>query len=59
MANETQLAEAGWKYTPTLDSDDMVTCAYCHLALDGWESGDKPMQVSPIYPLHKFVSNFP
>ena len=38
-----QLAEAGWKYTPTPESDDMATCAYCQLALDGWEPGDKPM----------------
>ncbi|KAK3319002.1 hypothetical protein B0H66DRAFT_517468 [Apodospora peruviana] len=37
-----QLAEAGWNYTPTHESDDMATCAYCHLALDGWEAGDKP-----------------
>ncbi|OAA67811.1 chromosome segregation protein [Niveomyces insectorum RCEF 264] len=33
-----QLAEAGWKYTPTLESDDNTTCAYCQLALDGWEA---------------------
>ncbi|KAL1888549.1 hypothetical protein Sste5346_009505 [Sporothrix stenoceras] len=38
-----QLAEAGWKYTPTLESDDNTTCTYCQLALDGWEAGDKPM----------------
>ncbi|KAK1834269.1 hypothetical protein QBC39DRAFT_300943 [Podospora conica] len=38
-----QLAEAGWKYTPTLESDDTVSCAYCPLALGGWESGDKPI----------------
>lgn len=38
-----QLAEAGWKYTPTLESDDNTTCTYCQLALDGWESGDKPL----------------
>ncbi|RDA95065.1 hypothetical protein CP533_2114 [Ophiocordyceps camponoti-saundersi (nom. inval.)] len=39
-----QLADAGWKYTPTADSDDMATCAYCQLALDGWEPGDKPYE---------------
>ncbi|PHH70196.1 hypothetical protein CDD80_6170 [Ophiocordyceps camponoti-rufipedis] len=39
-----QLAEAGWKYTPTADSDDMATCAYCQLALDGWEPSDKPYE---------------
>lgn len=43
-----QLADAGWKYTPTLESDDNTTCAYCQLALDGWEAGDKPMYVAPF-----------
>ncbi|KAH9908507.1 hypothetical protein F4778DRAFT_350125 [Xylariomycetidae sp. FL2044] len=38
-----QLVEAGWKYTPTMDSDDMATCTYCQLALDGWEPKDNPM----------------
>ncbi|KAI0204820.1 hypothetical protein F4808DRAFT_412267 [Astrocystis sublimbata] len=38
-----QLVDAGWKYTPTMDSDDMATCAYCQLALDGWEPKDNPM----------------
>ncbi|KAH6659026.1 hypothetical protein BKA67DRAFT_685634 [Truncatella angustata] len=38
-----QMVDAGWKYTPTLDSDDMATCTYCQLALDGWEPSDKPM----------------
>ncbi|KJZ77943.1 hypothetical protein HIM_02580 [Hirsutella minnesotensis 3608] len=37
-----QLVESGWKYTPTNESDDMATCTYCQLALDGWEPGDKP-----------------
>ncbi|KAI1339496.1 hypothetical protein F5Y15DRAFT_74589 [Xylariaceae sp. FL0016] len=38
-----QLVDAGWKYTPTIDSDDMATCTYCALALDGWEPKDNPM----------------
>ncbi|KAJ4138157.1 hypothetical protein NW768_001975 [Fusarium equiseti] len=38
-----QLVDAGWKYTPTEESDDMATCTYCQLALDGWEPGDKPL----------------
>ncbi|KAF4982416.1 hypothetical protein FZEAL_1934 [Fusarium zealandicum] len=38
-----QLVDAGWKYTPTEDSDDMATCTYCQLALDGWEPADKPL----------------
>ncbi|KND88786.1 Protein bir1 [Tolypocladium ophioglossoides CBS 100239] len=37
-----QLVDSGWKYTPTAESDDMATCAYCQLALDGWEPSDKP-----------------
>ncbi|KAI0447660.1 hypothetical protein F4803DRAFT_499025 [Xylaria telfairii] len=38
-----QLVDAGWKYTPTMESDDMATCTYCQLALDGWEPKDNPM----------------
>ncbi|KAH7313017.1 hypothetical protein BKA65DRAFT_150373 [Rhexocercosporidium sp. MPI-PUGE-AT-0058] len=37
------MVDAGWKYTPTPEYDDMATCAYCNLALDGWENSDKPM----------------
>ncbi|KAI0161068.1 hypothetical protein GGR52DRAFT_562766 [Hypoxylon sp. FL1284] len=37
-----QLVEAGWKYTPTSESNDMATCTYCSLALDGWEPKDNP-----------------
>ena len=38
-----QMAQAGWKYTPTAEFDDMATCTYCQLALDGWEPSDKPL----------------
>ncbi|KAH8592879.1 hypothetical protein B0O99DRAFT_223344 [Bisporella sp. PMI_857] len=38
-----QMVDAGWKYTPTPEYDDMATCAYCNLALDGWEPSDKPL----------------
>lgn len=37
------LADAGWKYTPCAGSEDMATCVYCQLALDGWEQNDDPM----------------
>ncbi|KAK4226699.1 hypothetical protein QBC38DRAFT_479729 [Podospora fimiseda] len=37
-----KLVEAGWKYTPSREADDMATCAYCQLALEGWESDDNP-----------------
>ncbi|KAK2070540.1 hypothetical protein P8C59_005025 [Phyllachora maydis] len=58
-----QLVEAGWKYTPTLESDDMATCAYCQLALDGWESGDKPVDEhykrSPACPFFALLEENP
>ncbi|CAK7229485.1 hypothetical protein SBRCBS47491_007263 [Sporothrix bragantina] len=58
-----QLAEAGWKYTPTLESDDNTTCAYCQLALDGWEAADKPMDEhqrrSPNCPFFTLISQNP
>ncbi|KAK1244848.1 hypothetical protein MKX08_004477 [Trichoderma sp. CBMAI-0020] len=57
-----QLVEAGWKYTPTGESDDMATCAYCQLALDGWEPGDKPLDEhynrSPDCPFFSLVSQY-
>lgn len=37
------MVDAGWKYTPVDGSDDMATCCYCSLALDGWEPVDKPL----------------
>lgn len=45
LLTREQLVDAGWKYTPTSDSDDMATCVYCQLALDGWEPNDKPLWV--------------
>ncbi|KAK3905961.1 hypothetical protein C8A05DRAFT_30198 [Staphylotrichum tortipilum] len=37
-----KLVEGGWKYTPSIEADDMTTCAYCNLGLEGWESDDNP-----------------
>ncbi|KAH6856058.1 hypothetical protein B0I37DRAFT_395884 [Chaetomium sp. MPI-CAGE-AT-0009] len=37
-----KLVEGGWKFTPSTEADDMTTCAYCNLALEGWESDDNP-----------------
>ncbi|KAI0970709.1 hypothetical protein F4678DRAFT_116025 [Xylaria arbuscula] len=57
-----QLVDAGWKYTPTLDSDDMATCAYCQLALDGWEPKDNPMDEhyrrSPECPFFVLINQY-
>ncbi|KAK5625352.1 hypothetical protein RRF57_001068 [Xylaria bambusicola] len=57
-----QLVDAGWKYTPTMDSDDMATCAYCQLALDGWEPKDNPMDEhykrSPECPFFVLINQY-
>ncbi|KAI0905265.1 hypothetical protein F4823DRAFT_566945 [Ustulina deusta] len=57
-----QLVDAGWKYTPTMDSDDMATCAYCQLALDGWEPKDSPMDEhyrrSPECPFFVLINQY-
>ncbi|KAL7932715.1 hypothetical protein V8C35DRAFT_306531 [Trichoderma chlorosporum] len=57
-----QLVDAGWKYTPTVESDDMATCAYCQLALDGWEPDDKPLDEhynrSPDCPFFSLISQY-
>lgn len=37
-----QMTEAGWKYTPTPESDDMVQCNYCALTIDKWGKNDIP-----------------
>lgn len=37
------MANAGFIYAPTDDSDDNVQCPYCETALDGWEIEDDPV----------------
>ncbi len=36
------MAESGWYYCPTAESEDFARCPYCSLSLDGWEPKDKP-----------------
>ncbi|RDL33796.1 uncharacterized protein BP5553_08164 [Venustampulla echinocandica] len=56
-----QMVDAGWKYTPTAESDDMATCTYCELGLDGWEPSDKPLDEhfnrSPECPFFQLINN--
>ncbi|KAB5545891.1 hypothetical protein GE09DRAFT_222437 [Coniochaeta sp. 2T2.1] len=58
-----QLVEGGWYYSPMDESDDMATCAYCQLALDGWEAGDKPIDEhhkrSPDCPFFQMIHAAP
>ena len=37
-----QMVESGWYFCPNDDSDDLASCAYCKLSLDGWEPKDDP-----------------
>jgi hypothetical protein len=30
-----------------MEYDDMATCTYCDLMLDGWEQADKPLWAAP------------
>ncbi|KTW31752.1 uncharacterized protein T551_01013 [Pneumocystis jirovecii RU7] len=39
-----KMSRAGFYYNPTPDSNDMVSCIYCGLGLDGWEPKDDPME---------------
>ncbi|KAG5519821.1 hypothetical protein PMAC_000094 [Pneumocystis sp. 'macacae'] len=39
-----KMSQAGFYYNPTPDSNDMVSCIYCDLGLDGWEPKDDPME---------------
>ncbi|KAH7332728.1 hypothetical protein B0J17DRAFT_579811 [Rhizoctonia solani] len=41
-AKAKHMAKAGFIYTPTQESDDLASCFYCNLGLDGWESTDDP-----------------
>ncbi|KAM5452724.1 hypothetical protein MaudCBS49596_003030 [Microsporum audouinii] len=37
-----KMVEAGWYFCPNEESDDLVSCPYCKLSLDGWEPKDNP-----------------
>ncbi|KAF9432141.1 hypothetical protein BGZ76_011205 [Entomortierella beljakovae] len=38
-----RMANAGFYYTPSDNSEDNVQCPYCGLGLDGWEAEDDPI----------------
>ncbi|KAL1843053.1 hypothetical protein VTJ49DRAFT_3188 [Mycothermus thermophilus] len=58
-----KLVEGGWKYTPSTEADDMTTCAYCNLALEGWESDDDPIDEHfkrvPNCPFFVLINQYP
>jgi hypothetical protein len=40
---QIQLAQAGFFYSPSPLSLDIVTCYLCEICLDGWKDGDDPI----------------
>lgn len=38
-----QMVAGGWYFCPTEESNDLASCAYCKLSLDGWEPKDDPL----------------
>lgn len=44
ICRTSQLVEAGWTFQPTPEYDDLTSCPYCELSLDGWEQEDNPME---------------
>lgn len=39
------MVEGGWYFCPTDESNDLASCVYCKLSLDGWEPKDDPLWV--------------
>ncbi|KAJ5658766.1 uncharacterized protein N7484_002415 [Penicillium longicatenatum] len=44
ICQSEKMVEAGWYFCPTEESNDLASCAYCKLSLDGWEPKDDPFE---------------
>ncbi|KAJ5131184.1 uncharacterized protein N7515_007223 [Penicillium bovifimosum] len=42
LCQSEKMVESGWYFCPTDESDDLASCVYCKLSLDGWEPKDDP-----------------
>lgn len=42
VCQSEKMVEGGWYFCPSEEGDDLATCAYCNLSLDGWEPKDVP-----------------
>ncbi|KAE8354964.1 hypothetical protein BDV28DRAFT_63406 [Aspergillus coremiiformis] len=42
VCQSDKMVDGGWYFCPTEDSDDLASCVYCKLSLDGWEPKDDP-----------------
>ncbi|KAJ5126882.1 hypothetical protein N7448_007661 [Penicillium atrosanguineum] len=42
VCQSEKMVEGGWYFCPSEESDDLASCPYCKLSLDGWEPKDDP-----------------
>ncbi|KAJ5500809.1 hypothetical protein N7453_009860 [Penicillium expansum] len=42
VCQSEKMVEGGWYFCPTDESNDLASCVYCKLSLDGWEPKDDP-----------------
>ncbi|KAJ5578404.1 uncharacterized protein N7459_007368 [Penicillium hispanicum] len=42
VCQSEKMVEGGWYFCPNEESNDLASCAYCKLSLDGWEPKDDP-----------------
>ncbi|KAE8157777.1 hypothetical protein BDV40DRAFT_38270 [Aspergillus tamarii] len=42
VCQSEKMVDGGWYFCPTEESNDLASCAYCKLSLDGWEPKDDP-----------------
>jgi hypothetical protein len=54
----SQMAKAGFVYTPQSQDDDSASCLYCGILLGGWESEDDPMYVLGLILLGSRMNHF-
>ncbi|KAJ5430732.1 hypothetical protein N7491_007748 [Penicillium cf. griseofulvum] len=43
VCQSEKMVEGGWYFCPTDESNDLASCVYCKLSLDGWEPKDDPL----------------
>ncbi|KAJ5819529.1 hypothetical protein N7474_005120 [Penicillium riverlandense] len=42
VCQSDKMVQGGWFFAPTEESNDLASCVYCKLSLDGWEPKDDP-----------------
>lgn len=44
VCQSEKMVTGGWYFCPNEESNDLASCAYCKLSLDGWEPKDDPYE---------------